>query len=157
MLKKKSQEDDWSLVSSERRQVFSESQRATDSVSTVLTTERSQFMSQSVLTEQLCQEVWICDQPVMSVWIQNVRVGSEYSEVNSFRIYWFDLVTVWGALTSLLQSHNSSVLSLLYSPALTPIHDYWKNHSFDYRDLCQQSDVFAFYCAVQVCHSWRRE
>ena len=63
------------MVSSERMQVFSESQRATDSVSTVLTTERSQFMSQSVLTEQLCQEVWICDQPVMSVWIQNVRVG----------------------------------------------------------------------------------
>ena len=26
---------------------------------------------------------------------------------------------------------NSSVLSFLYSPTLTPIHDYWKNHSFD--------------------------
>ena len=26
---------------------------------------------------------------------------------------------------------NSSVLSLLYSPALTSIHDYWKNYSFD--------------------------
>ena len=24
---------------------------------------------------------------------------------------------------------------------LTSIHDYWKNHSFDYRDLCLQSDV----------------
>ena len=39
---------------------------------------------------------------------------------------------------------NSSVLSLLYSPTLTSIPDYWKNHSFDYMDLCQQSDVFAF-------------
>ena len=27
---------------------------------------------------------------------------------------------------------NSSVLSLLYGPTLTSIHDYWKNHSFDY-------------------------
>ena len=28
-------------------------------------------------------------------------------------------------------SINSSVLSFLYSPTLTSIHDYWKNHSFD--------------------------
>ena len=26
---------------------------------------------------------------------------------------------------------NSLVLSFLYSPTLTSIHDYWKNHSFD--------------------------
>ena len=29
------------------------------------------------------------------------------------------------------KSINSSVFSFLYSPALTSIHDYWKNHSFD--------------------------
>ena len=29
------------------------------------------------------------------------------------------------------KSINSSVLSFLYSPALTFIHDYWKNHSLD--------------------------
>ena len=34
-----------------------------------------------------------------------------------------------------------SVLSLLYGAILTPTHDYWKNHGFDYPDLCQQSDV----------------
>ena len=38
-------------------------------------------------------------------------------------------------LKSLLQHHSSkaSVLwhSAFYSPALTSIHDYWKNHSFD--------------------------
>ena len=33
------------------------------------------------------------------------------------------------------------MLSLLYGPTLTSIHDYWKNHSFDKMDLCQQSDV----------------
>ena len=27
---------------------------------------------------------------------------------------------------------------------LTSIHDYWKNHSFDYTDFCGQSDVSAF-------------
>ena len=31
---------------------------------------------------------------------------------------------------------------LLYGPALTFIHDYCKNHCFDYMDLCHQSDVF---------------
>ena len=38
----------------------------------------------------------------------------------------------------------SSAFSLLYSPTLTSIHDYWKNHSFDYTDLCRQSDVSDF-------------
>ena len=32
----------------------------------------------------------------------------------------------------------------LYVPTLTTVHDYWKNHSFDYMDLCWQSDVFVF-------------
>ena len=30
-----------------------------------------------------------------------------------------------------VQKHYSSVFSFLYSPTLTSIHDYWKNHSFD--------------------------
>ena len=30
---------------------------------------------------------------------------------------------------------NSSLLSLLYGPTLTSVHDYWKNHNFDYTDL----------------------
>ena len=34
--------------------------------------------------------------------------------------------------TPQLNSINSSVLSFLYSPTLTSIHDYWKNHSFDF-------------------------
>ena len=32
--------------------------------------------------------------------------------------------------TPQFKSINSSVLSLLYGPALRSIHDYWKNHSF---------------------------
>ena len=44
-----------------------------------------------------------------------------------------------------LKSINSLVLSLLYGPTLTSIHDYWKNHNFDYTDLCQQSAISAFF------------
>ena len=39
---------------------------------------------------------------------------------------------------------NSSMLSLFYCPVLTSIHEYWKNHSFDYTDLYRQSNVSAF-------------
>ena len=38
---------------------------------------------------------------------------------------------------------NSLALVFLYGPALTSVHDCWRNHSFDL-DLCQQSDVSAF-------------
>ena len=33
--------------------------------------------------------------------------------------------------TPQFKSMHSSALSFLYSPTLTSIHDYWKNHSFD--------------------------
>ena len=35
-----------------------------------------------------------------------------------------------------LETINSWALSLLYGPTLTSVHNYWKNHSFDYTDLC---------------------
>ena len=46
--------------------------------------------------------------------------------------------------TPQFKSINSSVLSFLYSPTLTPIHDDWKNHNFDHMELCWQSNVSAF-------------
>ena len=33
---------------------------------------------------------------------------------------------------------KSSAFSLLYGPTLTSICDSWKNHSFDYTDLCRK-------------------
>ena len=68
---------------------------------------------------------------------------------------WFPLgLTGWMSLQSkglsrvfsntTVQKHHSSVLSFLHSPALTSIHDHWKNHSLDYTDLCWQSNVSAF-------------
>ena len=44
---------------------------------------------------------------------------------------------------------SSSVFSLLYGPTFTFIHDYWKNYSFDYMDLCWQIDVSAFQYTVR--------
>ena len=65
---------------------------------------------------------------------------SEYSGLISFRIDWFDLL-VWSPCSPRdsqesspapqFESINSSVLSYLYGPTLTSVHDYWKNHSFD--------------------------
>ena len=50
----------------------------------------------------------------------------------SFRMDWLDLLAVQGTSpTPQFKSINSSALSFLYSPTLTSIHDYWKNHSFD--------------------------
>ena len=46
--------------------------------------------------------------------------------------------------TPQMKSINSSVLNFLYSPTLTSIHDYWKNHSFDKMDLGWQIKVSAF-------------
>ena len=50
--------------------------------------------------------------------------------------------------TPQFKSINSLVLSLLHSPTLTSIHDYWKNHSLDWMDLSQQSNVSAFEYAI---------
>ena len=43
-----------------------------------------------------------------------------------------------------VKSINSLALSFLYSPTLTSIHDYWKKNSFDWMDLCWQSNGSAF-------------
>ena len=66
----------------------------------------------------------------------------------SFRMDWLDLLAVQGTLKSLLQHHTSKVSILRHSSffidQLTSIHDYWKNHSLNYMDLCWQSNVSAF-------------
>ena len=58
----------------------------------------------------------------------SISPSSDYSGLISFKINWFDLLEVQGTLKSLLQpqfkSISSSVLSLLYSPTLTSIHNY---------------------------------
>ena len=53
--------------------------------------------------------------------LQNGLVGSPCSPSDSQE----------SSPTPQFKSINSSVLSFLYSPTLTIIHDYWKNHSLD--------------------------
>ena len=65
----------------------------------------------------------------------SISPSTEYSGLISFVIDWFDLLALQGTLesspTPQFKSINSSLLSLLYGPTLTSIHDDWKTHSFD--------------------------
>ena len=69
----------------------------------------------------------------------NIRPSNEYSGLISFGMDWLDLLAVQGTQESSpipqFKSIRFSVLSLLYSPPLTSIHDYWENHSFGCMEL----------------------
>ena len=65
----------------------------------------------------------------------SISSSNGYSGLISIRVDWLDLLEVQGTFKSLLQ-HDSSKhqffgTQLSYTPTLTAIHDYWKNHSFD--------------------------
>ena len=76
-------------------------------------------------------------------------LSNEYSGLISFKIDWFDLFAVQGTLKSLLQ-HHSLKASVLWHSVFFMVwlsHPYvttGKSHSFDYIDLCWQSNVSAF-------------
>ena len=64
----------------------------------------------------------------------SISTSNEYSGLISFRIDWLDLLAAQGTLkesspTPQFKSINTLALSFLYSPTLTSIHDYWKNHT----------------------------
>ena len=77
-----------------------------------------------------------------------ISPSNEHPGLISFRMDWLDLLAVQGTFKNLLQHHNlkASIFwnSTFYGPTLISIHDYWKNHSLNYMDLCWQSDVSAF-------------
>ena len=93
-------------------------------------------------------------------WSFSISPSSEYLGLISFHIYWFIFLVVQRTLKSLLKkkkkkssvpqletinsSGSNQTISLLYGSILTTVHDDWKNHSFDYTGLCQQSDASAF-------------
>ena len=78
----------------------------------------------------------------------SISPSNEYSGLISLKIDWFDLLASQGTLKSLLQLHSSKAsilqLSVFFKVQLISVHDYWKNRSFDYVDLCLQSDVSGF-------------
>ena len=78
----------------------------------------------------------------------NISPSNEHSGLISFSMDWLDFLQSKGLsrvfYNTTVQSINSLVLGFLYGPTLTSIHDYRKNHSFDYKELCWQSNVSAF-------------
>ena len=82
-------------------------------------------------------------------WSFSISPSNEYSGLISFRIDWFDLLAVQGTRQESppipqFKSISSLEFSFLYSPTLMSIYDYWKNHSFDYTDLCSQRMFLLF-------------
>ena len=71
----------------------------------------------------------------LKYWRFSISHSNEYSGLISFRIDWFDLLAVQETLksspTPQCKSISSLVLSFLYSPIFTSIHDYWEHHNFD--------------------------
>ena len=71
----------------------------------------------------------------LKYWSFSISLSNEYSGLISFRVNWFDPLALQGTLQesppAQLKSISSSALSLLYGSALTSVHDYWKNLSFD--------------------------
>ena len=65
----------------------------------------------------------------------SISPSNEHPGLISFRMDWLDLLAVQGTQepspTPQFKSISSSVLSFLYSPTVTSIHDYWENRSFD--------------------------
>ena len=117
----------------------------------VFSSELALHKRMSNILEQQLQHQW----PKYWSFSFSISPSSEYSELISFRIDWLNLLAGQGTLKSSpspqFKSISSSVLSLIYGPALTSIHDYWKNHSFDYIDFCWQGDVSAF---LICCLGW---
>ena len=73
---------------------------------------------------------WIFRIYFLSDWL----VGSPCSPKDSWEC----------SLTPHFKSINSLTLSFLYGPALTSMHDYWKNHSFDWRTFVSEAVSLLF-------------
>ena len=62
----------------------------------------------------------------------SISTSKEHSRLTSFRMDLLDFFAVQGCSpTPWFKSINSSAFNFLYSPTLTSINDYWKNHSLE--------------------------
>ena len=86
---------------------------------------------------------------------QSIEVSASTSVLPMNTQDWFPIGwTGWISLQSkglsrvfcntIVQKHQFFSFSFLYCPTFTFIHDYWENHSPDYTDFCQPSNVSAF-------------
>ena len=78
----------------------------------------------------------------------SISPSKEYSGLIAFRMTGLINLQSKGRLRVFsnvtVQKRQFFMLSFLYGPTLTSIHNYWKNNSFDYMDHCHQSNVSAF-------------
>ena len=81
----------------------------------------------------------------------SISLSNEYSGLISFRMDWFDLLAIQGALKSLLQ-HHSSKASVLQCSAFIIVqlsHPYMTTGKIiALNELCWQSNVSAFEYAI---------
>ena len=84
-------------------------------------------------------------------WSFSISPSNEYSGLISNRTDWFDFLQSKGLSrvfsSSIVQKHQFFGAQPC-GPALTSVHDYWKNRSYDYMDFCWQNDVSAFQYAI---------
>ena len=77
----------------------------------------------------------------------SISPSSEYSGLISVRINWFDLLAVQRTLKNLHHCHSLKASVLQHSAFFMvqlSLPYYWKNHRFDYMELCWQNDVSTF-------------
>ena len=98
---------------------------------------------------------------------QNTGISASASVLPMNIQGWYPLRLVWSPCCKRdsqecspapqFKSINSLAFCPLHGTVLTTICDNWKNHSLDYSDLCQQSNVSTFQYTVQVCHCVRSD
>ena len=114
----------------------------------------------SVVPFSSCLQSFSVSGPFLMSWLlasggQSNGVSASASALPMiFRVDFLQVWLVWSpccprdsqesSVAPQFKSINSLALNLPYGPALTSIHDCWKNHSFDSMDLCWQNGVSAF-------------
>ena len=83
-------------------------------------------------------------------WGFNFNIGPEMNIQDWFPLGWTGWISLQSKRLSrvfsntTVRKHNPLAINLLYGSTLTSTHDYCKNHSFDFMDLCWQNNVSAF-------------
>ena len=77
-----------------------------------------------------------------SVLAMNIRGWFPFGSTGLISLQSKELSRVFSS--TIIRNYQFFGIQSFYGPILTSIRDYWKNHSFDYMDLCWESDVSAF-------------
>ena len=120
----------------------------------------SMFSSIKIFSKESALHIWW-----PKSWGFSISPSNEYSELISFRIYWFDLIAVHGTLKSLFQDNSkasmlwqSLALSLLYGPDLTSIHPYtWGAGGICALEGTRHRPPGLPYCSPLSICIWKRE